>query len=146
MQQPTRTDLGLLALRLMTGSIFVFHGAQKLFGAFGGHGIEGFAGYLETLGIPAPTINAYLAGGTEFVGGIALLTGIFARLFSIPLTFTMLVAAFVAHSGFSIQEGGMEYALMVGVAAAALGLTGPGRFSLGGGRLELPLLRPATEA
>ncbi|MEM7306584.1 MAG: DoxX family protein [Planctomycetota bacterium] len=125
-----QTDLALLALRLMAGSVFAFHGAQKLFGLFGGYGVAGTAGWMESIGIPLPTVSAVLAGGTELVGGLALFAGLGQRLLAVPLTFTMLVAAFTAHSGFNAATGGMEYPLTLAVLAAALGLLGPGRLSL----------------
>ncbi|MEM8712381.1 MAG: DoxX family protein [Planctomycetota bacterium] len=131
-----RHDIALLAVRLMTGSVFVFHGAQKLFGAFGGYGIEGTAGWMESLGIPFPTVSTVLAGGTELLGGVALLAGVLVRLVSAPLAFAMLVGAFTAHSGFDVTQGGMEYPLVLAAIAVALGLIGPGRFSLGGGRID----------
>lgn len=126
---PLAADLGLLAMRLMLATVFLFHGSQKLFGAFGGSGIEGFAGWLGTIGIPLPTISAWLAAGSEFFGGLALLLGVAQCLLSIPLCFTMLVAAFGAHSGFSGQSG-MEYPLTLAIMVLGLGLTGPGRFVL----------------
>lgn len=138
-----RIDLALLAIRLITGSVFVFHGAQKLFGAFGGYGIQGTAGWMESLGIPFPTLSTVMAGGTEFIGGLAFLTGILTRLVSAPLAFAMLVGAFTAHSGFDVTQGGMEYPLVLAVTALALGLSGPGRFSLGQGRIDLPVLMAA---
>ena len=128
---PLATDLGLLLIRLMVGVVFVFHGAQKLFGIWGGFGIEGTAGFMEGLGIPFPTLSAILAGSAEFVGGLALLTGFAQRLLAIPLAFTMFVAAFTAHSGFAAGAGGMEYPLTLAFLAAGLGLTGPGRFAVG---------------
>ena len=137
-------DLGLLLVRLMAGIVFVFHGSQKLFGLFGGYGIEGTAGWMESIGIPFPTASVVMAGGTELVGGVALLTGAFARTFGAPLALTMLVGAFTAHSGFDAQSGGMEYPLVMTAISAAIALTGPGRFSVGAGRLDLPVLR--TEA
>lgn len=139
-----RSDLSLLALRLMAGSVFVFHGSQKLLGLFGGHGIAGTAGWMESLGIPFPTLSATLAGGTELVGGLALLTGLFARAASVPLVFTMLVGALTAHSGFDASQGGMEFPLVMATIALALGLAGPGRLSVGAGRVDVPLLQPAT--
>ena len=137
MQNQLRTDLGLLVLRLMTGTVLFFHGSQKLFAWFGGYGIEGTAGWMESIGIPFPTASTVLAGGTEFVGGIAFITGLFARTFSAPVAFAMVVGALTAHSGFDVTKGGMEYPL-------AIGLVGPGRLSLGAGRVDLPVLRPAT--
>ncbi len=144
MKQATRTDLGLLALRLMAGTILVFHGSQKLFGFFGGHGIEGTAGWMESIGIPFPVASTVLAGGTELLGGLAFLTGLFVRTFSAPVAFALFVGAWPAHSGFDATKGGMQYPLLLAVAASALGLVGPGRLSLGAGRVDVPLLRPAV--
>jgi len=129
-KQLFQTDLALAALRLMTGSVFLFHGSQKLFGLFGGHGLEGTAGWMGSLGIPFPAVSATLAGGTELLGGLALVTGLGLRLLSAPLAFTMLAGAFTAHSGFDATAGGMEYPLTLAVVALALGLAGPGRFAL----------------
>ena len=127
----SRQDLGILVLRLSLATVFLFHGAQKLFGIFGGYGIEGTAGFMESLGMPFPTLSAIAAGGTEFVGGLALVTGLFVRPISIPLAFTMFVAAFAAHGGaFSAQAGGMEYPLTLALGTVAVGLIGPGRFVL----------------
>jgi putative oxidoreductase len=129
--QRTMTDTGLLGMRVMLGVVFMFHGSQKLFGCFGGSGIEGFAGFLDSLGIPLPTLNAYMAGGAEFFGGLSLLIGVGSRLMSVPLTITMLVAAFTVGKGFNVLTGGMEYPLTLAVVAAGLGLIGPGRLTLG---------------
>ena len=113
----------------MAGIVFLFHGSQKLFGLFEGPGLEGMAGWLESLGVPFPMLSAALAGGAEFFGGLALITGLGSRLLSIPLTFTMLVACWT-HTGFSAAQGGMEYPLLLAVLAAGLGLTGPGKYAL----------------
>ena len=129
-RNPLTTDLGLLAIRLMAGAAFAFHGAQKLFGLFGGYGLEGTAGFFETLGIPFPTLSVVLAGGAELLGGLALLSGFGQRLIAAPLAFTMLVAGLTAHSGFDVTQGGMEYPLVLAAVALGLGLTGPGRFAL----------------
>ncbi len=125
-----RFDYALLAMRLMLGVVFAFHGAQKLFGIFGGYGISGTAGWMESVGIPFPTLSTWLAGGTEFIGGLALIAGLGQRLLSVPLTITMLVAAWT-HTGFNASSGGMEYPLTLAVFAAGLGVFGPGRLSLG---------------
>lgn len=126
------TDAGLLAIRSMVGIVFLYHGSQKLFGWFAGPGIHGFAGFLSSQGMPLPTLNAYLAGSAEFFGGLLLLTGILARLASIPVAFSMLVAVLLVHrSAFSAQNGGMEYPLTLAVVVAGLGLIGPGRLTLG---------------
>lgn len=127
---PAKTHLALLSLRLMLAVVFIYHGSQKLFGLFGGHGLTGFAGYLASLGVPLPSVSAFLAASAEFVGGLALLSGLGLSLMAIPLSFTMLVAAFTAHSGFNAVNGGNEYPLVLAVAVIALGLTGPGAYTL----------------
>lgn len=140
--QPS-ADAGLLLTRLMLGVVFTFHGMQKLFGLFGGHGIEGTAGFFEQLGIPFPTASVVLAGGAELIGGLALLTGWFARPAALALAGTMLVAALSAHSGFDAQTGGMEYPLTLAVLSVALALSGPGRFTLSAPALQAAP-RPVT--
>lgn len=119
-------NTALLLLRGIIGSVFVFHGSQKLFG-----GLDGFAGYLTSLGVPFPQLNALLAAGTEFFGGVALIVGLGTGFVSIPLVITMIVACY-AHSaaGFDSQKGGMEYPLTLAVVTAGVGLLGAGRFSL----------------
>jgi len=130
---PASADLGLLAMRLMLGAVFVFHGSQKLFGAFGGYGLDGTAGFMENLGLPLPYLSALSAGLTEFLGGLGLAAGVLPRLSGLGLTVTMLVASFSAHAGaFSAQADGMEYPLTLAVVALGLALTGPGALTLGG--------------
>ncbi len=124
-------DVGAFLIRLMLSVVFVYHGSQKLFGAFGGPGLKGFSGFLASLGVPAPEVGAVLAGAAEFLGGLALLTGIGLRLLSLPLVITMLVGCFTAHAGkFSVQNGGMEYALTLAVVVAGMALIGPGSWTL----------------
>ncbi len=127
---PKYPSVALFAIRAMLAVVFIFHGAQKLFGAFDGPGIQGMAAYNETLGIPLPTLSAYMAGATEFLGGIVLLLGTGTRVAAIPMVFTMLVASFVAHSGFDIQKGGMEYSLTLAVVLAGLAIGGPGEWTV----------------
>lgn len=126
-QRSTPADLGLLLMRAMVGFVFVFHGSQKLFGLFGGYGLEATAGWMESIGIPLPMVSATLAGSAELLGGLALISGFGQRLLAVPLTFTMLVAAWT-QTGFS-GPGGMELPLTLAFLVAGLGLTGPGRFA-----------------
>lgn len=141
--QPS-TDASLLVTRLMLAAVFTFHGAQKLFGLFGGYGIEGTAGFFEQIGIPFPTVSVVLAGGTELVGGFALALGLLARPSALALAMTMFVAAFTAHSGFNGQAGGMEYPLTLAVVSLALALSGPGRFALRAPMASQVSLNPVT--
>jgi putative oxidoreductase len=127
---PKYSNAAWFAIRLMLAVVFVFHGSQKLFGAFGGPGMDGFVAYNESLGIPFPVLGSYLAAATEFFGGIVLLLGTGARFAAIPMVFTMLVASFVAHSGFDIQQGGMEYSLTLAVVLSAVVLNGPGEWTV----------------
>lgn len=125
-------DLGLLLVRVALAAVFLFHGSQKLFAAFGGPGLAGTAQWLGSIGIPLPMLSATLTALTEFGGGLALLTGVLFRPLMVPLAFTMFVAAFVGHAGkgYDVQQGGMEYPLTLMLVAAGLFCTGPGRFRL----------------
>jgi putative oxidoreductase len=132
-------DVGLLLLRAVVATVFVFHGGQKLFGLWNGPGIDGTAAFFAQVGIPWPLANAYVASVTEFFGGLAIGLGLLTRLVALPLAFTMVVAIVTVHpGGFSVREGGMEFALLLGVATLALAFTGPGRLSVD--RLLLPRL------
>ena len=126
MERQSTRDLGLLLIRLMLAVVFIYHGQSKLFG-----GLEGFAGYLGTLGVPMPQVSAFLAALAEFGGGLILAAGVAFRYTLPPVVFTMLVAAFKAHGGkFSGQDGGMEYPLTLAVITAALIFTGAGGIGL----------------
>lgn len=126
------SGLAVLVLRVMVGVVFVYHGGQKLFGVFGGPGVKGFSGYLKSLGIPFPEVNAYMAGGAEFFCGLALIAGLWARLAAIPLIFTMIVAIAVAtgKNGFNIVSGGFEYNLVLIVALTAIFLQNADEWSV----------------
>lgn len=129
--QKYANDTALFLIRLVLAAVFFYHGGQKLFGWFGGYGLNGTAGWMASIGIPFPSLSAFLAGFTEFAGALVLLVGTGTRLAAIPMAFTMLVAILTAHrSTFGAQAGGMEYALTLGVVLVALALTGPGGFTV----------------
>ena len=88
-----------LAVRIPVGIIFVAHGAQKLFGAFGGYGLEGTGQFMASLGLTPGYLMALLAGSAEFFGGLALLFGVLVRPAAAALAFAMLVAIFSVHIG-----------------------------------------------
>jgi putative oxidoreductase len=125
----TATDLGLLILRLALGIVFVAHGAQKVFGMFGGYGLAGTVRFMTGSGIPAPL--AYLACFTELLGGLAVLGGLLSRLGSAGLSVVMLVAIFHVHlaNGFFAPKG-FEYPFALLGMALALIVTGPGRIAI----------------
>jgi len=133
-------DAGLLGLRLTLGGYLATHGAQKLFGAFGGSGLEPVAAHFEKTGIRPGHPMAVLAGGSEFVGGVLTATGLAGPVGPIAIAGAMTVAATVhGDKGPMAQKGGYELALTNAVAALALAASGPGRFSLDSlFRLRLP--------
>ena len=120
-------DWGIAILRIAVGGIFVAHGVQKLFT----FGIPGVAGLMGQLGIPFPTLSAIAVTAAEFLGGLALLAGFFTRLASLPIAFSMVVAAATVHlkNGFFLPEGA-EYVLTLLLASVALLLTGSGALSV----------------
>lgn len=123
---------GALALRVPVGIIFAAHGAQKLFGAFGGHGLEGTGQFFGSVGLNPGYLMALLAGAAEFFGGLALVLGLLVRPAAAVLAFAMLIAIVVVHAsqGFFLDKGGYEYALALFAASVALLFTGAGRHSV----------------
>ena len=121
-----------LALRIPVGVIFAAHGAQKLFGWFGGYGLEGTGQFFGSIGLSPGTVMALLAGAAEFFGGLALIVGLLARPAAASLAFTMLVAIFAVHfsKGFFMDTGGYEYALALFAASLSLMFSGAGRLSV----------------
>jgi putative oxidoreductase len=125
-------DLGLLALRVTAGSLLAGHGAQKLFGSFGGYGLEGTAGWLGSMGLKPPKAWAALAGASEFGGGLALALGALNPLGELALAAPMLMAWNKAHTGKPVwaNAGGPELVWTNLAIAVAVGLIGPGRYSV----------------
>ena len=127
----TEAGLGPLALRISVGLIFAAHGAQKLFGWFGGYGLEGTGQFFASIGLNPGVLMALLAGGAEFFGGLALVLGLLVRPAAASLSFAMLVAIFAVHfsKGFFLDKGGYEYALALFAASLSLLISGGGRFA-----------------
>jgi putative oxidoreductase len=125
-------DFGLLALRLALGAVFLGHGAQKGFGAFGGPGFGGATGFVASLGFRPAPFWAALAVGGELAAGFLFLLGLLTPVAGLLVLATMAVAIAKVHGakGFFVQNGGYEYNLMLIVAALAVAAVGPGRFSL----------------
>ncbi|GAC1629563.1 MAG: hypothetical protein NVS9B13_26920 [Candidatus Acidiferrum sp.] len=120
-------SLALLLLRIASAIVFLYHGSAILFGAFGGPGPVGFAGFMHQ-----PVAVGYLVGLAQVVGGLAILTGVFFRVGAICVIIVMLGAFFLVHvsNGFDIAKGGVEYVLTQLLVNAALLITGPGAYSL----------------
>jgi len=125
-------DLGLLALRLVLGAVFLAHGAQKAFGAFGGPGFGGAAGFIGSMGFRPARFWTALAVGGELAAGFLFLLGLLTPLAGLLVLATMAVAIAKVHGpkGFFVQDGGYEYNLVLIVTALAVAAIGPGRFSL----------------
>jgi len=119
-------------VRITTGLLLIPHGAQKLFGWFGGYGLAATGQYFEsTLGMSPGLAFATLAGLIEFVGGLALVLGLFTRPVALAVAVFMGVALSVhVPNGFFWTSGGIEYPLMWGLLAVALVLRGGGAYSL----------------
>ncbi|MEW2135755.1 DoxX family membrane protein [Streptomyces sp. NPDC005409] len=126
-----RKDLGLLALRLGAGGVLIAHGTQKLFGWFGGGGIEGTAKAMEHMGFTPGRESAIAAGLGEAGGGALLVLGLATPAAGAAAAGAMAGAVSVhAPAGFFAQGGGFEYPAFLGFVAASLGLAGPGCYSL----------------
>lgn len=128
----TDSSWAATALRIPVGIIFAAHGAQKLFGWFGGFGLQGTAGWLESIGLAPGTLMALLAGGAEFFGGLALIVGVLTRPAALALAFTMLVAIFKVHfvNGLFMANDGYEFGLSLLAASVALLISGAGKDSV----------------
>ncbi|MFF4346291.1 DoxX family protein [Streptomyces sp. NPDC001530] len=126
-----RRDLGLLLLRLGTGGVLAAHGAQMLFGWFGGGGIAGTGAAMEAMGYAPGKASATAAGLAQAGGGTMLALGLATPAAGAAAAGAMAGAAAVhVPSGFFAQSGGYEYAASLGLTAAGLAVTGPGRLSV----------------
>lgn len=125
-------DIALLVLRAVVGLYLFGHGAQKLFGWFGGPGQAGTAGFMSKLGFRPARLWALNAGLAEAAGGLLLALGLLSPLGSLGVIAAMLVATFSVHLGRGAfgATGGPELPLTNIAVAVAVALAGPGRYSL----------------
>ncbi len=125
-------DLGLLIIRLVVGLTFVGHGAQKLFGWFGGYGLKGTGGWLESIGLKPGVTMALLAGLGELVGGLLFAAGVGTWVGALLIALTMLVAIIKVHgaNGYWATQNGYEYNLVLIAVAIGVALIGPGAYVL----------------
>lgn len=132
----SHAQVGMILVRIILGSIFVIHGAQKVLGLFGGPGLEGFVQWAATVGIPSWL--AYAAAIAEFVGGILLILGIATEIALVAVIAVMAGAIYYVHRdhGYFIQNGGFEYPLNLIFLSIAVMLGG-----CGAGELWCPFRR-----
>ena len=125
-------NLAVLILRVALGGFMAGHGAQKLFGSFGGPGLQGTSGFMEMLGLRPGRPWAVLAGLSEFGGGVLTLLGFLNPVGPIGVIGSMAIATTKAHWGKPIwvTEGGAEFPVTNIAAATALMVGGPGKWSL----------------
>lgn len=128
----SKSGYSTLALRIPIGIVFMAHGAQKLFGWFGGYGLEGTGQWMASIGLGPGMLMAFLAGSGEFFGGLAILLGILTRPAAAVLSVTMFVAIFAVHfeHGLFMSNGGYEFALALLAASVSLMMSGAGKLSI----------------
>ncbi|SDO54872.1 putative oxidoreductase [Paenibacillus sp. yr247] len=124
--------LGLLIIRLVVGLSFVAHGAQKLFGWFGGYGPKGTGGWMESIGIKPGVAMAVMAGLMEFVGGALFTAGLGTVIAALLITITMVVSIVKVHAknGYWATAGGYEYNLLLIAIAVGVAFMGAGTYSI----------------
>ena len=127
----TDAGWGSLILRVPVGLILAAHGAQKLFGWFGGYGLEATGQWMASIGLVPGLLMAFLAGAAEFFGGLALALGLLTRPAALVNAVAMAVATFVVHleNGLFMGNNGYEYALILLAASLALMVSGGGKLS-----------------
>ncbi|MCD5991618.1 DoxX family protein [Pseudomonas sp. CDFA 553] len=128
----TRAGYGLTVVRILVGIIFVAHGSQKLFGAFGGYGLEGTGQYMASLGLTPGYLMALLSGSAEFFGGLGLVVGLLARPAALVLAATLVVAIFSVHihNGLFMANNGYEFALALLGGVVVVLIEGAGKLSI----------------
>lgn len=126
------TDILLLVLRVVVGLLFFGHGTQKLFGWWGGHGIEGTSTMLARLNVQPHKFWALIAGLGETLGGLGLALGFYTPIAGALIVSVMLMAIIKVHwkNGLWNSNGGMEYQLLNMAIASVVGLSSPGPYSL----------------
>jgi putative oxidoreductase len=125
-------NIGLLIIRLVIGLLFVGHGAQKLFGWFGGYGLKGTGGWFESIGMKPGVTMALFAGLAEFIGGILFALGFLTPLAGIMIAGTMVMAIVKVHApnGLWATSNGYEYNLTLLAVSIGIALAGPGQYAI----------------
>jgi putative oxidoreductase len=139
-------DLGLLFARLVVGPLMAAHGSEKLFGAFGGPGLDGASGFFESLGFRPGRLFATTASVAEVASGLLVAAGLLGPVGPALMLSVMIVAAVSVHwhNGVFARSNGVEVPILYAAAGAALALTGFGRYSLDAALGLSHLWTPAT--
>lgn len=141
----TDVNIGLLLLRLVAGLLFAGHGAQKVFGWFGGKGMKGQRAMIERLGLQPVWLWAWVGALGELLGGLGLVAGLLTPLAAAGAIGAMVVAIVKVHwrKGLWNTNGGIEFPLTLATVGFVVGLVGPGVYSLDSA-LRLALPEPLT--
>ena len=121
-----------LALRVPISIILMAHSSQKLFGWFGGYGLEGTGQWMTSIGLEPGVLMAFMAGSAEFFGGLFLLLGLLTRPAAVVTAFTLIVAIFSVHidNGLFMSNNGYEFGLALLAATVSLAISGSGKLAL----------------
>ena len=128
----TNDSTSAIPLRIVAGTIFAAHGAQKLFAWFGGYGLSGTGQWMESIGLTPGYLMALMSGSAEFFGGLMLIIGLLTRPTALILAVTMIVAIFSVHinNGLFMSNNGYEFGLVLIAVCIALLMQGSGKYSL----------------
>lgn len=124
-------DAGLLIIRVVAGVTLSLHGMQKLFGWFGGGGLDGTGAWMDSIGYRPGRAAAAMAGGSELLGGLGLAVGLLTPVSATACIGVMLVAGVENRpQGFWSAKKGWEYNLVLAGVAVGIAVSGPGRLSI----------------
>ncbi|MFD2615171.1 DoxX family protein [Paenibacillus gansuensis] len=125
-------DLGLLIIRVVVGLLFAAHGAQKVFGWFGGYGLKGTGGWFESIGMKPGATVAFFVGAGELLGGLLFAAGLFTWVGALLMIVLMIGAIAKVHgaNGLWSTQNGYEYNLVLIVIALGVAFIGAGEYSL----------------
>lgn len=125
-------DIGLLTVRLVIGLLFIGHGAQKMFGWFGGYGLKGTGGWLESIGVKPGVLMAFIVALFEIVGGLSFTLGLWLPVGAALIVITMIGGIVTVHgkNGLWATAGGYEYNVVLIAIAVGVALIGAGEYAI----------------
>ncbi|WP_274653051.1 DoxX family protein [Paenibacillus humicola] len=126
-------SIGLLIIRVILGILFIGHGAQKLFGWFGGYGLKGTGGWFDSINVKPGVMAAFVVGLFEMAGGLLFLLGLWMPVAAALIVILMLGAIVKVHgkNGFWVTSNGIEYNLVLIAISLALAFIGAGEYAIG---------------